>query len=398
MSGDQRAKKPLRDRATRGATLAVALACAMMATRCTIDVSLVKDRADATADVDVPASDIASIEDTRDAPADAPSFDAMDVMVADASEDVLADSGDDAESGADSSLGDASVGVWQRVMSPTGSDLRAVWGFGPRDVWIVGDRSTILRWTGTSWSPIANPSTNTSFRAVWGTMPDDVWAVGYDIIGTLVILRFDGRAWMRVPAPPIRYLPRAVYGFSRNDAWIVGGRVEYSDDIVFRWDGMRWNTVRTGGNRTRYLDIGGTSPNDLWIIALDDTMLRWNGMGFITPAATLPVAVVTFELGLWSMGPEDFWVTGDAGTMHRYERGTWTSVNTGTRNLLRTVWGLDRNNVWAVGTRGTIARSNGANWAAIEDVSPRTLFGVWAASPDDAWAVGEGGTILHSVP
>ncbi|MBL8684030.1 MAG: hypothetical protein JNK05_32960 [Myxococcales bacterium] len=385
----------LRVRAARGLPFAVALAAAS----CTIDVSLVKDRADAAAESDVSSRDIASPVDAPDVVEAPPDVIGIDAVTADAQEDALVDAIDDADAAnADGAITDASVGVWQRVTSPTGSDLRAVWGFGPRDVWIVGDRSTILRWTGTTWSPVSTPAANTSFRSVWGSAPDDVWAVGYDTGGWLVIVHFDGRTWIRVPAPAVRYLPRSVFGMSRTDAWIVGGRVEFSDDIVFRWDGVRWNTIRTGGNRTRYLDIGGTSPTDLWIVALDDTMLRWNGTTFVAPAATLPVAVVTFELGLWAMGPEEFWVTGDAGTMHRFERGTWTSVNTGTRNLLRTVWGIDRSCVWAVGTRGTIARSNGVSWAAIEDITPRTLFGVWAASADDAWAVGEGGTILHSVP
>ena len=369
------------------ASLGAAIVLSLCAARCTIDVALVRERGDSTT-----AHDVAPPRD-EDAAVDA--YDAREFDSPEEDASAPADSGD---ASADGPTSDAAVGAWQRVLAPTLSDLRSVWGFGSRDVWIVGDRSTILRWTGTVWAPVANPASNTSFRSVWGIAPNDVWAAGYDTFGTLVIVHYDGRSWARVPAPPVRYLPRAVFGTSSADVWIVGGRVEYSDDILFRWNGTRWNSVRTGGTRTRYLDIGGTSPNDLWIVSLDDTMLRWNGLSFIAPAATLPVAVVTFEIGLWASGVDEFWVTGDAGTIHRYERGSWSSMNAGTRNLLRSIWGLDRSNLWAVGTRGTIARSNGTSWTAVEDVTPRTLYGVWAASPDDAWVVGEGGTILHSIP
>lgn len=353
-------------------------------TGCTLDVVLVHE----------PASDAAS---------DAPDEQARPDAEPDAGIDASAEAGladVTSESAPDVSLvdagSDAAAQQWTRVYVPTGSDLRSVWGSSSRDVWIVGDRGTILHWTGTVWSPVASPIRDAFYRDVWGSSANDVWAVGLEPIGNLVIAHYDGRAWTRVPLAPTRYSPRAVYGTSANDAWIVGGPLEFAGDTVLHWDGVRWSLMHTGGAPTRYLDIGGTGANDLWIVALDDTLLQWNG-AFQLVAATLPVAVVSFELGLWARGPQDFWVTGDAGVLYRYTSGAWTSVDTGTDNLLRNVWGLNTGTMWAVGNRGTIARFDGASWSVLEDTTPRTLLSVWGASATDAWAVGEGGTVLHSV-
>jgi hypothetical protein len=195
----------------------------------------------------------------------------------------------------------------------------------------------------------------------------------------------------------MRYVPRAISGTSRTDAWIVGGPPEFAGDVVLRWDGARWTPQRTGGRATRYLDIGGASSNDMWMVALDDTVLRWDGAQWNVPATTLPIAVVSFELGLWATAVGDLWVTGDAGTLHRYQSGAWSSVGAGTTNLLRNVWGLDSNTAWAIGNRGTIARWDGTSWNAVEDITSRTLLAVWASAPNDVWVVGESATVLHSV-
>lgn len=291
---------------------------------------------------------------------------------------------------------DGGAQQWIRVSSPTTADLRGIWGSSSRDVWIVGDRGVILHWTGTAWSYAPNPIPFASYRDVWGSAADDVWAVGVESPGILAIAHYDGRSWARYPIAPTRYSPRAIFGTSRTDAWIVGGPFEFASDVVFRWNGGRWSSVRTGGSPTRYLDVGGVASDELWFVALDDTVMHWDG-AFSPEAATLPVAVVSFELGLWAAGRGDFWVTGDAGIVHHYTAGSWTSVDTGSTNLLRNVFGLHPSAIWAVGNRGTIARFDGVSWSAVEETTPRTLLSVWASSFNDAWAIGEGGTILHSV-
>ena len=64
---------------------------------------------------------------------------------------------------------------WSTVPFPASDRvIQDVWGFGPDDVWFVGDGT--FHWDGTNLTEVGTPSPST-LRAVWGT-PGDVWAVG----------------------------------------------------------------------------------------------------------------------------------------------------------------------------------------------------------------------------
>lgn len=74
---------------------------------------------------------------------------------------------------------------------PTSEDLYAIWGSSPNDVYVVGDKATILHWDGSTWS---HASTFTPDHAtptlygVWGS-GGEVWAVG---TGAILRLRHGG--------------------------------------------------------------------------------------------------------------------------------------------------------------------------------------------------------------
>ncbi len=65
---------------------------------------------------------------------------------------------------------------------PVDADLHGVFGFGPDDVWFVGDASTVLHWDGTTLTKLATPFDSASKKprlfAVWGSAPNDVWIAG----------------------------------------------------------------------------------------------------------------------------------------------------------------------------------------------------------------------------
>jgi hypothetical protein len=70
------------------------------------------------------------------------------------------------------------------------SELRGIWGSGPKDVWAVGAQGTIVHYDGMVWSTSASGKPYT-LNDVWGTSATDVYAVGTN--GT--ILHFDGGFW-----------------------------------------------------------------------------------------------------------------------------------------------------------------------------------------------------------
>jgi hypothetical protein len=122
--------------------------------------------------------------------------------------------------------------AWANIDSRSPAPLRALWGSSPTDLWAVGDAGTIRHMSETGareWEIVASP-TRASLHDLWGSAADDVWAVGDD--GT--ILHFDGRVWSVTPAAfaagakPNLY---GVWGSARDDVWIVG------DGGVLHYDG-----------------------------------------------------------------------------------------------------------------------------------------------------------------
>ncbi|HVX94409.1 MAG TPA: hypothetical protein VHK47_05815, partial [Polyangia bacterium] len=111
-----------------------------------------------------------------------------------------ADEPRDAKADAQPSFGSCSSGWCQSIEPPTG--LRAMWGSGPDDVWVVGgqlglDEATAFHWDGASWTPVPT-GTNGVLTGVWGSGPSDVWAVGTEFPAVeAMILHWDGAAWRR---------------------------------------------------------------------------------------------------------------------------------------------------------------------------------------------------------
>ncbi|AKU98469.1 hypothetical protein AKJ09_05133 [Labilithrix luteola] len=76
--------------------------------------------------------------------------------------------------------------AFEVIETPVNDTLRGVFGFGPDDVWAVGDESTILHWDGQSWTKLATPFDGAGLKprlfGVWGSSKDDVWIVGGGVV------------------------------------------------------------------------------------------------------------------------------------------------------------------------------------------------------------------------
>lgn len=87
------------------------------------------------------------------------------------------------------------------------SPLYKVWGSGPNDVFVVGDRGIILRWDGASWARLES-GTDQRLGVVHGRGPNQVWAAGGSSEG--ILLRWDGATWRRDESLPSGTAP--LYG------------------------------------------------------------------------------------------------------------------------------------------------------------------------------------------
>lgn len=96
------------------------------------------------------------------------------------------------------------------MASPTSRSLFRVWGSSATDVWAVGD-SVLVHYDGAAWSNVpmvgdlvsmqSGPSAQQStFQlGLWGSGPNDVYLGG----NRGRIARFDGSAWRLMPTPTL---------------------------------------------------------------------------------------------------------------------------------------------------------------------------------------------------
>ena len=130
--------------------------------------------------------------------------------------------------------------------------LNGVWGSGPRDVYVVGDRGTILHSTdgGLGWTEPTS-HTQAGLAGVWGAGTTDVFIVG---AGGTILHSGDGGKTFAPQTSGVTSDLYAVWGTSKNDVWAVGA------------DGTVLHT--TGGSWGKAVALAGASSTILTAVGL----------------------------------------------------------------------------------------------------------------------------------
>lgn len=113
--------------------------------------------------------------------------------------------------------------------SGTTMGLWGVFAASESDVWAVGGRGTVRRWTGDgfTWRGVDGIPTIENLNAVWGTSSNDIWVAG----DGAVVLHYDGATWSRVKIaglgsrrPPMT----AIWGTANGKVYVAGQGVVLS--------------------------------------------------------------------------------------------------------------------------------------------------------------------------
>lgn len=137
------------------------------------------------------------------------------------------------------------------------------------------------------------------------------------------------------------------------------------------------------------------SDGSVWVAVGDAGQIFWQIQGEWVPAAS----PTTRDLyAVYGESLDDLYAVGDAGTVIRFQDGTWVLDETqvsGLENIvLRGVWG-ESGHVYAVGDLGTILHKTGDAWEAEQSLVTYTLYAVWGESLLDVYAAGGGGSLLR---
>ena len=116
--------------------------------------------------------------------------------------------------------------------------------------WAVGCSGTkctkalTLRWNGTTWTQVPNPSpAGSRLESVTAMSDGSAWAIGDTGTNRTLILRWNGAAWRRVPSPSVGLYGDliSVTGASADSAWAVGVTEQHA--VILRWNGVTWTRV-----------------------------------------------------------------------------------------------------------------------------------------------------------
>ncbi|NVJ04322.1 hypothetical protein HUW63_03575 [Myxococcus sp. AM001] len=221
-------------------------------------------------------------------------------------------------------------------------------GFGPDDVWVVGNEGTVLHGDGVQWRRVPVPTAQ-DLWGIWGADPDDVWAVGGRgrQTGDATLLHYDGREWTVVQVPPLQRdrvdAFYKVWGSAHDDVWVVGQK-----GAVLHWDGAAWTEHFVGlsddlisvwgAGRERVMVVGGRS---------NGVVARWDGQAW----SSRELAPLPGLNGVWMRTPSVAHVVGIEGTLAVLDVDTLTAhpAPATTRLTFHSVFGDASGDLTAVG-------------------------------------------------
>lgn len=267
----------------------------------------------------------------------------------------------------------------------TTTNLRAVWGTGPADVWAAGDKGTILHFNGQAWAP--SPSgTDEDLTAIVGTGPANVYVAG--VKGG--ILHWDGKGWRQVSGGGETTLVD-MWLSGPDDVWAVGIDNDAEGAYLRRWNGTKWESQSIPGASSLW-GVGGTGPTDVWMVGGDRKgegfVIHGDGKHFDTNGYKGPPA-----RAVWTARPGDAWVAPSQGPLQHWNGTAWAPAPATDGSWYR-MGGSGPDDVWAVGLNGLTAHLHAGTWTTPATATTQLVWSVWSTSPTSAWAVGNGGTGL----
>jgi hypothetical protein len=203
-----------------------------------------------------------------------------------------------------------------------------------KNAWLIdqpnGTTTPVVRWNGHNWKAWAIPpwalvwnesniyritTAFFSWRDVWLFSLGPGYHFGPGDRGT--IARYNGRSWTGTSVPVIL---NQVSVLSRNDIWgfgAGGGRVtrKLSGYSLVNWNGHRWLTVRVPKaqlpGQTFLANPVALGPKDVWLdldaTGVTDGLVHWNGRSWSQLAIPAQISRVTAMAqdghgGLWLIG------------------------------------------------------------------------------------------------
>lgn len=306
---------------------------------------------------------------------------------------------------------------WQQVYAPTTARLEAM-AFTPYDGWAVGEGGTLLRYQGGTWDAATYAPVNEHLYGISASSTGEVWVTGdratllyypggqsapWEILSHTLGLTYTG---LYAAAPDRGSAPLRV--------WAAGLQQEGARSTAYLLQGgdIPWQIAGTFPNYVS-MALGGVGASDLYALGaqVDQQNVTHIQAHYLTATGWeqrdtglkgVPRALAVYAT---AAGGVEGWGFGDAGLLLHLQQGSWTSVSSPTDRSIEAVVMVGERQGFAVGAVGTILRyhksSQGTGfWQRDFSASEENLHGVAvlpvpATGSIEGWAVGDNGLIQH---
>jgi len=291
--------------------------------------------------------------------------------------------------------------------------LSDIWGSSAKDVYVVGsnsnNRGLMWHFDGKSWTDVKLGVTQggtivgaIDLEDIYGFGPNDIWAVGDHIrnnpnpppnfLDSSLLIHFDGGQWREIPTPEGRSLT-AIWGRSSNDLWIAG-----LQGTMFHYDGFMVKSEifplsATSDPDTFYVPLSmvGRASGETNMLVADNSQRAFiEGRQFFFLDRQNEQWVVRdnrffYDSSSLSMSPSGtLYVTGQS--VYKREGGAWNKILDGFNTLYSIgIHGTDDNNIFVVGRSnlepypGAVYHYNGSDWFNFQNLNiiDFVYFEVW---------------------
>ncbi len=217
--------------------------------------------------------------------------------------------------------------------------LWAIQGFGPNNIWAVGERlydnpypqegysdsSVVIHYNGAVWQEQSiAPSRGRRLQCVWGSSPTDIWAAGMN-----TVLHYNGVSWKQFQPHfvPDNIQLLSIAGLSASEIYMVGSRADTQPPtdttfyLLYRFDGIAWSIM--------------------------DSSVQTAS----SPVPRFGVHLKVINGSLFSVYPG----------VYKKTDGQWQLLFDGVSPIVD-ICGLNANSIFAVGRSGGVYHYNGSDW------------------------------------
>lgn len=278
----------------------------------------------------------------------------------------------------------------QKLISPT-TKLLSVSGSAYNDVWVAGEKGTVLHYDGLQWKVAAGVPLSGSLFPLHARAADDVAIADMD---SDRLARWNGSAWTLQPKPQnliARLLivdPRTIL----TTTWAIAGGKGAVNQLQ---DGV-WQTIYQAQGRMLNITM---IDGEIWASGLNGKLLHQQGEQWREEA--IPSGTTAQFSAIWGSGKNNVWAAAPATCVH-WNGSEWeTKLDCNTPGTHDALWGYRDVEVW-IGAEGYVQylnrRARQPTWRQVALERPISPEGLWGSGATEVWAVGANAALLRYQP